>query len=102
MGGGPLDEDRLEAAKRELQEETGITAKDWECVLRLHTSNCVTDEEGFIYTAKNLSFGETSFDSTEDLQIKKLPFGDVVDMINQGKITDAITIAGILKVNAQL
>lgn len=102
MGGGPLKEDRLAAAKRELQEETGITAKDWDCILRIHTSNCVTDEEGFVYTAKELSYGETSFDSTEDLEIKKVPFSEAVNMVNQGKITDAISIAGILKVNALL
>lgn len=102
MGGGPLDEEVLTTAKRELKEETGIEAEEWECILRLHTSNCVTDEEGFVYVAKVLSFGETSFDSTEDLMIKKVPFPEVVQMINEGKITDAISIAGILKLNAQL
>jgi len=102
MGGGPMGEDSLLAAKRELKEETGIEAKDWECIMRLHTSNCITDEEGFVYVAKDLSYGETNFDDTEDLQIKKLPFSEVVQMINKGEITDAITIAGILKFNALL
>lgn len=102
MGGGPLNEDTLAAAKRELQEETGITATNWQRLMRIHTSNCVTDEEGFIYVARDLSFGETNFDETEDLQIKKLPLAEVVTMIDQGKITDAITIAGILKLVSQL
>lgn len=97
MGGGPLAEDALLAAKRELKEETGITANQWECMMRIHTSNCVTDEEGFIYVARDLSYGETSFDETEELQIKKVPLTEVVEMIGEGKITDAITIAGILR-----
>ena len=102
MGGGPLAEDKLESAKRELKEETGITAKDWKCILRIHTSNCVTDEEGFVYVAKDLSFGETSFDSTEDLQITKVPFDTAIQMIDDGKITDAISIAGLLKIKSML
>jgi len=102
MGGGPLGEDKLSTAKRELKEETGIKAKKWELIMRLHTSNSVTDEEGFIYVARDLNFGETDFDSTEDLQVKKLPLEEVVKMIHNGEITDAITIAGILKLNAKL
>lgn len=102
MGGGPLGEDILLTAKRELKEETGISAKEWECILRLHTSNCVTDEEGFVFVAKDLSFGDTAFDSTEDLRIRKVLLSEVVAMIDRGEITDSITIAGILKLNAQL
>jgi len=102
MGGGPLGEETLTAAKRELKEETGIEAEEWECILRLHTSNSVTDEEGFIYVARVLSYGKTSFDNTEDLRINKLPLQEVIKMINEGQITDAITIAGILKLNASL
>ena len=64
--------------------------------MRIHTSNCVTDEEGFIYLAENLEMGETAFDETEDLQIKKLPFEEVLSMAMDGRITDSISIAGIL------
>lgn len=102
MGGGPLGEEILTAAKRELKEETGIEAEEWESILRLHTSNSVTDEEAFVFVAKGLSFGETAFDSTEDLRIKKLPLQEVIKMINEGQITDAITIAGIFKLSALL
>ena len=55
MGGGPIDLDPLESAKRELKEETGIEARDWQYLMRIHTSNCVTDEIGLIYVAKELS-----------------------------------------------
>lgn len=98
MGGGPLDENILDAAKRELKEETGLTAKRWVNIMRIHTSNSVTDEEGFIFLAQELSQGETDFEDTEDIQIWKLPFVDAVDMVMSGKITDSLSIAGILKV----
>lgn len=97
MGGGPHADDPLASAKRELKEETGISANSWTKLMTIHTSNCVTDELGYIYVASDLSFGATSFDDTEDLQIKKLPFSEVVEMVMNGVITDAISIAGILK-----
>ncbi len=96
MGGGPHDEDPLASAKRELKEEAGITAKKWTQLLRIHTSNCVTDEEGFVFVAEDLEMGDTAFDETEDLQIKKLPLLEVIDMVMDGRITDSISMAGIL------
>ncbi len=98
MGGGPLEEDILFSAQRELKEETGITAKKWSNILRIHTSNSVTDEEGFVFLAEELSFGPTQFEESEaDLKIKKLPFSEVVDMVMNNEITDSLSIAGILK-----
>jgi 8-oxo-dGTP pyrophosphatase MutT (NUDIX family) len=98
MGGAPLDEDPLDAAKRELQEETGLTAKQWTKVMQLHVSNSVTDEEGFVFIARDLKQGDTAFDETEDLQIRKLPLADAVAMVKRGEITDAITVAALLGV----
>jgi len=97
MGGGPCEQDPLESAKRELKEETGFTATHWEQIMRIHTSNSVTDEEGFIFLARGLQAGDTEFDETEDLAIRKLPFGQVLEMVMKGDITDSISIAGILK-----
>jgi len=98
MGGAPLDEDPLDAAKRELQEETGLTAKQWTKVMQLYVSNSVTDEEGFVFIARDLKQGDTAFDETEDLQIRKLPLADAVAMVKRGEITDAITVAALLGV----
>lgn len=97
MGGGPVEKDYLESAKRELKEETGFTAEKWTEIARIHTSNSVTDEEGFIYLAQDLTAGETEFEETEDLQIKKLPLAEAVEMVMRNEITDSISIAGILK-----
>lgn len=102
MGGGPLDTSPLESAQRELKEETGLTAQNWENIMRIHTSNSVTDEEGFVFLARSLTEGETEFEQSEDLCIKKLPLKEAVDMVMEGKITDSISIAGLLKVARML
>lgn len=99
MGGAPAGEEPIAAAKRELKEETGLTAKRWSQVLRLHTSNSITDEEGFVFVAADLEEGEPDFDETEDLQIRKLPLSEAVAMIGRGEITDAISVAALLYVS---
>ena len=99
MGGGPLDDGILTSAQRELKEETGITANRWEQIMRIHTSNSVTDEEGFVFLAEELEFGDTQLEESEsDLKLWKVPLTFAVDMVIKGKITDAISMAGLLKV----
>jgi 8-oxo-dGTP pyrophosphatase MutT (NUDIX family) len=97
MGGGLIEIDYLESAKRELKEETGLIAEKWTQIMKIHTSNSVTDEEGYIYLAEGLTQGETEFEETEILQIKKLPFKNALEMVMSGEITDSLSIAGILK-----
>ena len=92
-----MAEDKLESAKRELKEETGLIAEKWTEIMKIHTSNSVTDEVGFVYLAEGLSQGETDFEETELLKIKKLPFTEVVEMVMEGQITDGISVAAILK-----
>ena len=95
-GGGPMDEDVLDAAKRELREETGLLASNWTRLARIHTSNSATDEEGFLFLAEGLSQTEAEPEETEELQVKKVPLLEAVDMVMRSEITDAISIAGIL------
>lgn len=97
MGGGPLNIDPLESAKRELKEETGLTATRWEELMHLHTSNSVTDERGIVYVAKGLTEGETEFEETEDLKVIKLPLEEAVQRVMDGEITDSVSVAGLLK-----
>jgi 8-oxo-dGTP pyrophosphatase MutT (NUDIX family) len=97
MGGGLLGTDPLISAQRELREETGIRANAWQNILKMHTSNSITDEVAYVYVARELSYGETDFDETEELAIRKLSFEDCFHMVMSGQITDAVSVAGILK-----
>ncbi len=97
MGGVPLNENTLEGAKRELKEETGLMANRWKKLLKIHTSNSVTDEYGYVFIAEDLTQGEMDWDETEELQIKKLPLKHALELVMENKITDSLSIAGILK-----
>ena len=101
MGGAPLAEEPLAAAKRELAEETGLTARRWQEIMRLHTSNSITDEVGVVFLAEDLSPGPTAFEETEDLAIRRLPLTDAVDMCLDGRITDAISVAALLRIGVR-
>ena len=96
MGGSPLDTDPLESARRELKEETGLSAAHWERILKVHTSNSITDEAGIVYVARGLTPGEPEFDETEQLEIRRLPVDEALAMTLDGRITDVISIAGLL------
>ncbi|HET8827944.1 MAG TPA: NUDIX hydrolase [Pelobium sp.] len=97
-GGGPLNENPLDSAKRELLEETGLVAKEWKEVLRMHLSNSVSDELGILYLANNFEQFAPEPEETEQLEVKKIPFEEVYQMVIDGKITDSLTVAGILRV----
>ena len=98
-GGGPLADAPVESAKRELREETGLTARSWSEVVHLHTSNSVTDEEGHIFLAEDLEEGDNALEETEaDLKVWKLPLRDALQMVLDGKITDSMSVMAILKV----
>jgi 8-oxo-dGTP pyrophosphatase MutT (NUDIX family) len=97
-GGGPLNEDPLDSAKRELLEETGLVAQHWEEVLRMHLSNSVSNELGILYLAKDFEQFEAQPEETEQLVVKKIPFEEAYQMVITGQITDSLTVAGILRV----
>jgi len=98
MGASEAGEDPLDTAHRELKEETGLSASEMKPLMKLHTSNSLTDEVGFVFVARCLSEGATQFDEMEVLDIRKLPLEEVIAMIGRGEITDAISVAAVLRV----
>ena len=97
-GGSPQGEDPIETARRELEEETGLIAESFELLLNLHLSNSVTDETGFVYIAKKLRAGTVCLDDTEDITARKLPLATAIEMAKNGEITDAMSVAALLRV----
>lgn len=101
-GGGPLDTDPLESAKRELLEETGLKASRWTKLQDFHLSNSVGDEFGHIYLAQGLEQFEAEPEETEDLLVRKIPFEQAYQMVCNNEITDSIAVAAILKVKIMM
>lgn len=101
-GGGAPDTDPLESAKRELKEETGITAERWTKIQTMHLSNSASDELAIIYFARNLRQGKPSPDETEELRLRKVPFEEACQMVLSGEITDSLSVAAILKIRLML
>ncbi len=97
-GGCNPGEPALLAAQRELEEETGITAKSWVEIGALHPSNSITDERGIVFIAKNLAFGKPKPDDTELLEVRKISLDEAVEMVLRGEITDTLTVSALLKV----
>jgi ADP-ribose pyrophosphatase len=96
-GGSPLGVDPLASAKRELKEETGLIAKKYTEIARMHTSNSVCDELAILYVAQELELTQSEPEDSEDLQVKKLPFDEAFQMVIDGKITDSLSMVAILK-----
>lgn len=96
-GGGKIGVDPLESAKRELLEEAGIIAEDWELLSTVQLSNSVSDEIGKIYVAKKLSFTQSIPEETEQLQLKKLHLSEVKRWADEGIIKDSLSLIAIYK-----
>ena len=96
-GGGLLNHPVLDSAKRELAEETGILAEEWVEIGKMAMSNSVSDEKAVMFVAKKLTFGSAEPEETEELEVRKLPFKELFEMAMSGEITDALSVATILK-----
>ncbi len=94
-GGGHHDVDPLTSAQRELLEETGLKAGQWELLLQMHLSNSVTDEFCQVYLATELQQFEAEPEETEQLKYLKLPLSEAWQRVKSGEITDAITVASL-------
>ncbi|HET8726183.1 MAG TPA: NUDIX hydrolase [Alphaproteobacteria bacterium] len=96
-GGCRHGNDPLFDAQRELREETGLVARHWRPLLEMHLSNSVTDERAVTYLAYDLVQKEPQPDDDERLAIRRLPFAEALEMALRGEITDAISVASILR-----
>lgn len=90
------DEDRLEAARRELAEETGLTARSWTHLTDIFTTPGFSDEKISLYLARDLEAGESHPDDDEFLNVVKLPLREVEAAVMRGEITDAKTVCAVL------
>jgi 8-oxo-dGTP pyrophosphatase MutT (NUDIX family) len=97
-GGADEDEGPLAGAKRELAEEAKLGGGEWREIMQMHLSNSVTDEHAYVYLATGLEPAEGEPDDTEDLKVVRVPFSEALAKVNSGEITDAITVAALLKV----
>ncbi len=96
-GGGPLEEDPLDTARRELREEAGLEASDWRLILSYQLSNSVTDEHGHSFIALGLAPVAVDPDETEDLRVRRVPFRQALELAVGGGMQDMITLATLLR-----
>src|SRR5438477_6603494 len=96
-GTSEAGEEPLAAAKRELSEETGLTATEWLDLGCCQFSNSSTDQVGYLYLARGLTAGEPHPDETEELAVKVVPLAEAVAMSLSSEIDDAFSIIGLLR-----
>ncbi len=101
-GGADPGEEPEACAKRELREETGLTASHFKEILHLQLSNSCTNELSYTYLATGLSLAEAEPDATEKLQVLRLPVAEAIQLAIEGKLRDGITVASLLKLHALL
>ena len=87
----------MEAAKRELREETGATAGKYTFLGELDTSPALLDEKIHMYLAEDLTFGDRNLDDDEFLNVKRVSFTSALEMIYDNQIRDSKTAMAVLK-----
>lgn len=93
-----LTEDRLSAAKRELEEETGFTATEWMELGDYYPTPAYCDERITLYFARGLTQGQRHLDEDEFLNFEAVPLEELIEDVMAGRITDGKTQVAILKV----
>lgn len=102
---GKLDspeEDPFHAAQRELEEETGLRAENWQLLSRIDTTPGFCTERIALYLATGLSQHRTHPDEDEFLNLTKMPLREAVDLCMRGELRDAKTLVGLLMADRAL
>lgn len=89
-------ESLLESAKRELLEETGYEAAEWERITTIHNAISYSDEAIELFTARGLDKRRQKLDAEEFLEVLEVPMVEAVEMVRDGRITDVKTIIALL------
>ena len=95
-------EDPFSCGVRELKEETGLSAKQFDFLGSFMVSPGFCGEKIYIYLARGLSAGDMNLDPDEFLEVEKMPLSNLMDMIMANEIEDGKTVIGILKTNEYL
>ena len=90
-------EDPFEAAKRELEEETGYCANKWTNLGYVYTSPGYSNEKLYLYKAEDLEFTHCHPDEGEIIQAFEYKYDEVLKMIDNGEVNDAKTLCAILR-----
>ncbi len=93
-----LGEDPARCAVRELKEETGYSAANWEKIGMIYSSPGFCTEQMHLYAAHNLTAGNASPEDDESLQLEPIPFAEAIAKIERGEIIDAKSIVALLRV----
>jgi ADP-ribose pyrophosphatase len=88
----------MECARRELEEETGFRAGKMTALSQIHILPAYSDEKIHLYLATDLTVSEQHLDADEIIRVKKYPLPELIRMIDNGLITDGLTIISILTV----
>jgi ADP-ribose pyrophosphatase len=95
-GAAHTGEQLVDAARREMVEETGYRVGHLRQLASYHSSKSILDETCTLYVGTDVSVGIAAPDPTEFIRVDVLPFSDVVDMVLAGKIMDAMTVVAVL------
>lgn len=89
-------ESSLSAAKRELREETGIYAEQWEEIARIEMTASVFKSTAYLFLAKDLAVGKPNPDEGEEIEVVRMPLSDAVKKVMSGEINVSASMVGIM------